>query len=394
MAAVLVPAAAGLLGLLVLANPMRHLAGEWVAGAVLIFVSFYPTFVTYEHAVLTETGTYLFFAVACALTIWNPRSDGSRWLRAVFIALVLGIGFYWRQNLLYLVAPAAALTILREWRRDAKLFGLTRPETLACLGRVAIFIVIPYVFSKPWDRVVPSGPVFDTTLKQGTVRQALLPPDDPYLGPDKDVYIAAIRDSMRGNNFYSGVTWPNLERAGPKVFEKPIPSVPAFFLHLVLKYPMRYLSCFGRSILFFSGIQGVESDNRSFRDELLSPAGGAQISEGPEPLDSKIKADFQEHTSTSLIQRRLRRLAKPYDFLLPIAVLVTFAGLVASIFQRNIALGCFCLFPLFYLFVTSLWLVTIDRFMVPVYPVILANLLLVPGCVWKAVQARRGTNAA
>lgn len=378
MAAIFIPSAMALAGTLVLAWAIRRSAGPTIAGACFLLVLFYPTLITYEHAVLTEAGTFFFVSLLCALAI---QGRGSLWRQAITIAAVIAIGYYWRQSIIYLALPAAFFQVLSEWRTR----GAGRRALAGRCIRVTIIIIIPVLLASPWNRVADSGTLRDLTLREGIVRQALIPPDDPYLGVYRQAYLDAIRKSSETGNFYSGITWIELSKFFDGIFARSSPGDGArLFAYLVTHYPTRYLQAFGRSVLFFSGVPGADSDNRSFRELVLSRVPGSKIGEGPQPLQSQIESQFQQVTTDSVVRRVLRGLMWLYDALVPLGALVTAVGLLCSILLRNRALAALCLIPIVFLLIHAASLLTIDRLMVPVYPIFLVNILVVPALVHRA----------
>ena len=188
LAAVIVSGAAGLFGVMLLGFAIRRTAGEWAAGCSLIFVSLYPTLVTYEHVVLTETGTFFFVVLACTLMLWKPASERARRMKALLLAGSMAVGFYWRQTLLCITTPAVLITLVQEWR--------CRPRYNP-LARAALLFVLPLLCSRIWDHILKSPPILGQMLGDGIIRQALLPLDDPYVAANRDAYIDGFLSSHR-----------------------------------------------------------------------------------------------------------------------------------------------------------------------------------------------------
>jgi len=227
-------------------------------------------------------------------------------------------------------------------------------------------------------------------LRAGMIRQAVLPPEDPYVGVNGPLYMQAIRESIRNGNFYSGVTWDRLSAISPTVFARPLPGgAPQFFLRTVRRYPGRYLNGFARTMLFFSGLDGVESDNKAFREEVLSlTVNGSKIGDGPQPLQSQIKNQFRQSTTPSAVMRFLRLISPVYDRIMICATLMTVVGLIMAVAIRRFDLFLFCALPLAYMLSFAVALVSIDRFMVPIYPAMLASFAVVPTLLWSTWRDR------
>ncbi len=316
------------------------------------------------------------------LALISPATAGDAWRRAAFLCLAFTAGYYWRQNILS-IAPAVALLLgFEEWTR------LKQGANWQILGRMAVIALLPYALTWPWARYIDAAGLRDVTLHQGMIRQALLPPEDPYVGENAAMYEKAITDSMRNGNFYSGVTWDRLSAVMGPIFAKPVPQgTPRFFLDLIRRYPARYARGFGRTVLLFAGVKGVESDNRAYRGEVLSlTLNGSKIGDGPQPLQSRIKSEFEQRTTPSVIMRLLRDLSPLYDAALPLASVMTALGLLAAVWFRDRGLLVFCGLPVVYMLGYAVLLVAIDRFMIPIYPMTLSNLFLVPASVWKRVR--------
>jgi hypothetical protein len=158
---------------------------------------------------------------------------------------------------------------------------------------------------------------------------------------------------------------------------------------LVRKYPDRYLSGFCRTLLFFAGFNGAESDNRIYRDQVFSPTlTGSKVSDGPEPLQTRIKEEFHQNTTVSILLSLMRRLAAPYDMLVIAGSFITVLGLGAGLLLRDRDLLTACSIAVLYPFSYALFLVSIDRFALPVQPLFLCNLLLVPTLLFRRRRAR------
>jgi hypothetical protein len=377
LAAMFVGSAMGTAGILILGGAIRCIAGEIAAACAIVFLSLYPTLIAYEHSVLTEAGTFFFLAFVTAIALWPPRTERALTWKLFGLILIATMGFYWRQNVLVATPVLACVLGFDAMRlspsRNARVY-------MRSALRVALVLIVPYLASKPWDRYSDPMLVRDVALRQGIVRQALLPPDDPLAAPCRAEYQQAITDSMAGGNFYSGVAWHSLNAVSPKLFSQySLEQSPALFWSLARRYPERYLAGLFRTILFFSGFPGSESDNRIYRDQVFSTTmDGSKISDGPEPLRGRIAGQFRQSTTPSVLLRGLRMLFAPYDLLLILAAFTTAAGFVCALIFRDAAIFVLTALPLVYLLSYAVSLVSIDRFMLPVYPLLLANLIVLP----------------
>jgi hypothetical protein len=93
-------------------------SGIWLLGAALMrthrtleaaivfpLLALFPTLVTYEHALLTEVGTFAFMALL--LYVVTAPISRPEW-RVAGIAGVLALGYYYRASFLY-ISPVVAL---------------------------------------------------------------------------------------------------------------------------------------------------------------------------------------------------------------------------------------------------------------------------------------------
>lgn len=383
--AIFVPAVYALAGILLLGISVRRVAGNLAASTAMVLASLFPTLIAYEHCVLTESGSFFFVALVLSILLWRPKR---LWVWTVSLTLALAVGYYWRQNILTLVPIAAVVSVaiiggqFREVFRKA--WSARRISSLypawPVLPHVLCVLIGPFLLSSFWSPYLHSAALRDTTLKQGTLRQALLPPEDPFVGPYRDDYYAAIRASLYHRNFISGMRWGLLTELGEKIWARPMPEpVPQFFGNLIKENPGRYLNGLGRTLVFFAGWNGAESDNRIYRDQILSGAmAGALISAGPEPLRSRIAHDFEQRTTPCVVGSLIRGFIPVYEPLLIAASFITVLGLLIAIVRRDLLLFTFCAIPVIYALGYAVLLVSLDRFMVPVYPISLANTIIVP----------------
>ena len=97
------------------------------AAIVVLLLVCFPTLVTYEHALLTEAGTFFFIA----LLLYFMTAPVSRPQRRVFeLAGVLALGFYHRSSLLYL-SPAVAVLYALASLKQRKTSDTLSPRTNA-----------------------------------------------------------------------------------------------------------------------------------------------------------------------------------------------------------------------------------------------------------------------
>ena len=380
LAAIAVSSLPALCGVLALGFLMKRAYGPLAGGCAILVLSCYPTLTTYGHFVLTETGTFCFIAISLCIVSSAPNGTRQAWRNACALAAVIAAGYYWRQNLLVLALPLAAIHAVRLWNRlvPAPATRWTaieywRPQ-YSVLAQAAVILMVPYAATYPWRQFADQDRLTAVMLRYGIVKQALPPAEDPMLRNDAAAYRRAIDQSVHDGHLYSGLR-SNLESyLSERVFAWPAgESAQALFLHLVRRYPDRYLAGVGRTFILFFGATSQESENRIFRGQILSPDWtGSKIGEGPPGLTAQIHDQFLQRTTDSALLDFFRYLVPFYDGLIPAAFIIAGAGLVASIFFRCATLFTLCAIPLFYLVPYALTLSSVDRYAFPVYPVVLA----------------------
>jgi len=385
IATILVMSTAGLAATLLLGAIMRRVVGDLAGAVALVLVSTSPVLVGYEHSVLTEAGTFFFIALVLYLTLRDLDDDSGSWYYAALLSVTLGTAYYWRQNILVLGPLAAFIHWRASCRRAKQIHG--RKQIAAVLQSVVV-IVLPPVLTSFWSPYLHQSGLRDVMLRQGMIKQALLPPEHPYVGQYRDLYFQAIQQSIYQGNYYSGTKWEYLIPLYEKIYVRPMDrSVPAFFFGLIMHYPARYLSGLGRSMIHVAGVNGAESDNRGARAEVLSP--GSKISSGPEPLRARINEEFQQRPAPSALMPLLRLISPFYDYWVIVAHFVTLIGLLLAVAWRDMRLLTLCAIPVVYELGFVLLLASIDRFAVPVYPLVMCNGFVVPLLVYRHMLSRR-----
>ncbi|PWU11280.1 MAG: hypothetical protein C5B51_02985 [Terriglobia bacterium] len=303
-------------------------------------------------------------------------------------------GFYWRQALLQLSPFAAILYLAGSWRSRTLFPGHLVQEKLsrgaAILVVLALLIgVLPYLAAKPWGRYTNEPGMRDVMLRQAMIRQALLPPDDPYVTPNEQAYALALSQSIVDGRFYSGLREDLLGEISGPIFSKPMPtSVPSFFWTLVRRHPGRYAAGVGRTLLLFAGVKGLESENHISLTIILSPdLPDAKLGDGPPAIQRAIKDDFSQKTKPGAVLKLLWGLSSGYEALLLVASLVTFAGLIIGVIRREFWTVVLCGIPIMYMVLCALLLASIDRYAFPAYPLVIADCVLVPATWLRAYNS-------
>ena len=192
---------------------VREAAGPRAGTLAMALTAPFPLLVAYEHFALTEVGTFALGwpGQRADLDAWR---DWHRWVKALGLALLLTAGYYYRQNTLAAAPLAALLYLFGVWKMghvgaldNNERTG--RRKLAAARGTVLVQSVLvgvlPFVLAKPWDRYIDNVGLRGATLKQGILRQALLPPNHPCLGEHARAYAEAIEQSQTGGNFLCGI---------------------------------------------------------------------------------------------------------------------------------------------------------------------------------------------
>jgi hypothetical protein len=274
LALVMVMSAAGLAGILVLGIIVKELAGYIAAAVIIIVVSLYPTFVSYERVVLTETGNVLFIALMVVLSLHIPQEPRRAWWKTIGLILICSAGYYWRQNLLamsYWLAVAHLAGWLSSMSGKLVLRG-RRPMLATTLIQAALIVVVPNAASQIWAPYSDNVALRDFMLRYGIVKQALPDPKDQFIGREEQAYQSAIQSSLFHGHLYSGLRADLDNPLADRLFTGYTGSSRDLFFRLIRDYPGRYASAAGRTLMLFVGAKGLQDENEIFRDQILSPS--------------------------------------------------------------------------------------------------------------------------
>ena len=362
-------------GIWLLAVALKRLGHEAQAAFVMLLLSFYPTLVSYEHALLTETGTFFFLAALLYLLTAPVRSP----LRRAFaLGCVITLGYYHRSSLLYLSPVVAAVYAFSLWTRDGRPMSVDQWSLRGRAGAVLTVGLLPVLLAYPWQRDPRVSMRIGSVLFYGLIKQAVIPLDDPLFGPAAEDYRKAVQRSLVNNTLpLTGVQDQLIYRAQESLYRYDS-DAGAIFLREITSHPGSYLSALRRTLLLYSGVTAPDTDSGSFiRPSVLNRAEAliAPRPAGFPPLD----VELAQRTGKSLMARCLLIVAPIYDKLLFLSVLVSLALLTVGLFRRDAAQLAFAGIPLAFLFLNALVLNSQDRMVVPAYPVLLANLALLPG---------------
>jgi 4-amino-4-deoxy-L-arabinose transferase-like glycosyltransferase len=381
LAAAAVPTALAALGVLLTAQSVRRIAGERAACAAVVVLALYPTSIAYQHAVLTETGTFFFLALLVRLLVWKPASPRADYTRAIALGAALAAGYLWRQTLLAVAPAVAVLTVLTSHR------GATPRRRLANRAlELAIVVAIPLATHAGWWSRFPLTEFSGSLLQTFALRQGLVPPTDPMVAPIAEEYRSAL-EQARVSGSHAGIYWPHASELFARI-EAP-PSSRAALVELAgraARYPGRYLAALGRTLMLFAGWDGGRDESADVRNTVLAPwATGTVALYGPPELLERNRLDFARSTSPGIMRRALSALHPCYRLLLPLGISCAIALLLVGVRYRDTGLLTLAGIPCAFVLVHAALLMSIDRFVFPTYP-----LLLACGVVAAALLARQG----
>jgi hypothetical protein len=379
-------------------------AGIWTLGRCLyqmgrpieaaigtVLLSAYPTLIAYEHALLTEVGTFFFLA----LLTYTLVQGGLALRGPACTALVIAAGYYYRSSLLYLSPVAGVICALKilggcRWKGET----ITGPRVRLAVSALIIGAVVPFILAYPWQRY-PNVSVREgqSVLLFGLVQQYVLPPDDPILrdGDASWRYRLAVAQSMSNGTFPIGGIQNGREYAVLDPIFHYGSEGRSIFLRVVLTHPRRYLDGVWRNLILYSGFGGFANDNAILRGRVFLSE-GSKIDPGPgwfPPLGT----EFERHTVSSLTSRILLALSPVYDRLVLFGFLVTLITCALAVWRLDTIMMAFTIVPLVFILLHAILLFSQDRMALPTHPLLLINLVLFPA--WLKGHARtEGTNVS
>ena len=376
-------------GICLLGATIKRSGRPTEAAIVVVLLAWFPTLVTYEHALLTEAGTFFFLALLLYLTTL-PMSH-PQWQVAGLVA-ALALGFYHRSSLLY-ISPATALVYaVASWKhRETTDRTLQRRANRRILGEAVAVLLVPFLLAYPWQRNPSVTLRAGDVLLYGLVKQAVIPPDDALWANGRAAYRDAVDRSMiQGRLPLSGVrdqfVYPLLDSIHGYA-----PQAGSVFVRSILRYPRRYAAGCVRTLALFAGVRSSESDSAVFRAAVLS--GAASISPHP-PGFPPLDTEMAQHTGPSLLGNILARACPQYDRLVFFGVPATLLIVMIALSRKDplgVALGAI---PLAFLLLNALVLASQDRMAAPAYPLLIANLVLLPRRLWAGTSRGRAVRVA
>jgi len=365
----------GNIGLLLIAVLLRRYERPLLSIFVLILTTLAPEFIAYQHTPLTEVGSFFFVALTIFALLY-PRILG--WRSVFLLAGTLGLGYYQRPTLIYL-APLVALLWLFRLRSEQYIF-----RWRMAMPQMALIVVLPFLLKLPWSQMISANPTARDMNRYmigfGMLKGVLLPPTDSLMEPYRDAYIKAIKDSSPdGVLDASGLTQGSFVQFQWQFMSAHGGDADSVFLDSIQRYPGRYATSVLRCLVYFMGRDSLDDDNiRSARAIFDKGAIGSCL-EGKDHPNYLIEVQyFRRETGRSILAKVLNKLIFPFRWLVVIGSALTCFGFILAIVRKDILLLTFSVVPLFYLLLHSLLLLSVNRYAIPVQPLILVNLLLVP----------------
>lgn len=374
--------AAGMLGLV--AAVTRRLAGDAAAAAAVMATALFPLSIAYQHHALTESGMALSLALATGCLLLPAATPRSGWRKAAALIAVLTAGYYHRQSMQFVLPAVAGLFALSivcqpsdRWRT-----GLRHPPYAAWLiGLQTLAVVlVPVGLARLWEPYAPSKNIRSYMIKQGIVRQAIIPPGDPLLGDAAADYAAAVAEGWQESSLISGISPVRIGELAEPLYPRLDPPT-ATLARLAVTHPGRYLAGVGRTLLLYAGYPVIQSTNWSAEHAAFGPAlagGHNQIDDGLIRLDSGTRRAFSEPAAPSLVSATLWRLAPVFDHgIVPLGTVALVGLLILGLWQRDIGLVIVAAVPLAYLAGHAAMLAAEDRYAFPAQPFAVAAIAAV-----------------
>lgn len=365
--------AAGMLA--IIAALTRRLAGDTAAAAAVMATALFPLSIAYQHHALTESGMAFLLVLTAGCLLLPAATPRSGWLKAAALIGTLTAGYYHRQSMQFVLPAAAglfALSILARpgdrWRSSVS----RAPYAAWILGlQTVAVLLVPIGLARLWEPYAPSKDIRSYMIKQGIVRQAVIPPGDPILGEAAADYAVAVDEGWQESRLISGIKPARIGELAGNLY--PVLEPPtATLARLAATHPGRYLAGVGRTLLLYAGYPVPQSTNWSAEHAAFGPAlaaGHNQIDEGLLRLTSSTRRAFSEPAAPSLVSAALWGIAPLFDHGIVPLGMVALVGLVAvGLWQRDIRLIIVAAVPLAYLLGHAAMLAAEDRYAFPAQP--------------------------
>jgi hypothetical protein len=366
-------------GIWMLAATLRRIGRTLEAALVFPLLAAFPTLTTYEHSLLTEAGTF-FFLSAILFVATSHFSSPARHI--VAIIGVLGAAYYHRSSLLYM---SPVIGLVYGWRRLSAEGGtpVIRSPQWRIAGEALLIVSVPFLIAYPWESNPRVSERMGDVLLYGLAKQAVLPPQDPIWAKAQQSYAAALDQSLKDGQLPLSGVKDQLVYAPLEGVHEYASSARSVFVRAVISYPQRYIAGCLRTALLFAEVWPSESDNAVFRTWVLS---GTTVVAPQLPGFPPLAAEMTQQTKPSAFGRLLTWLVPTYDWLVCAGLLATLTLVIVGILRRSPTLLAFGLIPTAFLLLNVFLLVSQDRIAAPAYPLVLVNLIALPG-----VLARKTT---
>ena len=380
-------------GLWATARVGREVAGARAAAAGVVTLALYPTFIAYQHAILTEVGSFGLLALLALALAWQPQ-DVRR--KTAAVAVVLVATFYFRPSSLLMALAAAGLYALDLWWRSDATAGLAaRARTV--LPHATLVLLVPVLLSLPWNRLSAAHGGRDYAGQQivyGLLKQAVLPPDDPFVAPAREAYEYALLKAQGDGRLDVGGLRREFHWAAFVRLEGESAQARQVLRRAVAEHPGRFFAGVGRTLLLDLGVDSFDSENDTYVKGVVDEAAtGAKLWVPQGQLPPEVAAAFEQPGGASALAAVVGALHRPWDWLLGLGALATVLGFVAAFRLRSTALLALTGVPLCWAVVHAFTLMASDRLVVPSHAFLVLNAGVVPWSLWRAWSARRAAAA-
>ena len=382
-------------GVLTLAFTVRRVAGNLGAAAALLLLAFCPLLISYEHFALSEAGTFAYLALITALLCWHPNTRRRIWLKALGLALLLAAGYQHRPPLVEL-APLVAI-LFACWHWPQKGMHQRRRAFILLALQLVLIVVLPQLSVRAYAPYVDNAAMTNMSIRQGIVRQAVVPPGDPRLGEDNEAYSAVLEKTAAMTGLMSGIPIVDIGRFTGHMFQAPgvmfrneDAATLKTLLNFALAYPERTAAGMGRTYLLFMGLKGNQTTNLNSQLVVLASIdrGHNEVGEGP-PLDNEaIVHNFEQKAGPTPFSRLLWALVRPYRDLQLVAAFVLVFAFFAGLVLRHLPLVTLTAMPLAFWAMHAVIMASEDRYGFPAMPISLVVLCALPGLLYRVWRAR------
>ncbi len=218
------------------------------------------------------------------------------------------------------------------------------------------------------------------TIEAGMFKQVMVPPEDRILAPVKNEYEAAIREETK----HGRLPIDGLSIAGSndillhKMF---VLYSKAGCLRLIARYPLRYATGAIKSMIYFLGVPDhnrVDDENWFFSRYVFT------LWPASDSLDKSLFWDPKlvqftppPYGGGALLGKIFLKLMHLYTWLVLAGSLLSIGWLAIAIRRADPVAFTLTAIPLAFLLLHALTLMAADRYGFPVYPMMLANLVIV-----------------